>query len=56
MVADLQLVDLGALCDAIVFYEPYTFFLVASLLKPDAIADLRRELPGIPFVGREPYG
>ena len=31
----------------IVFYEPYTFFLVASLLKPDAIADLRRDFPKI---------
>ena len=39
MLAELQLIDLSAIQDAVVAFDPYTFFLVPHFLKP-------RDYPG----------
>ncbi len=43
----MQLIDLGAVRNAERASEPYDYLLASSLLKPDAINDLRRDFPAI---------
>src|SRR6476619_5118558 len=47
MLAELQLIDLSAIQDAVAAFDPYTFFLVPHFLKPKAIPDLSRDFPDI---------
>jgi len=47
MLAELQLINLNAIQDAVVAFDPYTFFLVPHFLKPKAIPELSRDFPDI---------
>ena len=47
MLAELQLIDLSAIQDAVVAFDPYTYFLVPHFLKQKVIPDLSRDFPDI---------
>src|SRR6478752_7392211 len=47
MLAELQLIDLSAIQDAVVALDPYTYFLVPHFLKQGVIPDLSRDFPDI---------
>jgi len=46
-VSDAALIDLDAIKSAEVHQSPYTYIVLSNFLRPDVVADLRRDFPDI---------